>query len=74
MEVPRRQGRAHGKLVEYYDLDALKELYGGTFDGVLITRGNGEKTAVTPQDVVVALRQALLGKTDRVGVIETNPS
>ncbi|MDQ1036342.1 hypothetical protein QFZ75_002758 [Streptomyces sp. V3I8] len=65
-----------GKLVDYYDLDALKELYGGAFDGVLIARGNGKKTAVTPQDVVGALRPALLGKTeaDRVGVIDTDPS
>ena len=65
-----------GKLVEYYDRAALKELYGGAWDGVLITRGNGSKTAVTPEDVVGAMRKALLGKTeaDRVGVIETNPS
>ncbi|MGN9814028.1 hypothetical protein ACTMUQ_01625 [Streptomyces sp. SD11] len=65
-----------GKLVDYYDLPVLKELYGGAFDGVTIARGNGKKTAVTPQDVVGALRQALLGKTaaDRVGVIETNPT
>ncbi|MGC5562893.1 hypothetical protein ACPYPG_08630 [Streptomyces sp. FR-108] len=65
-----------GKLVDYYDLPALKELYGGAFDGVTIARGNGKKTAVTPQDVVVALRQALVGKTaaDRVGVIDTNPT
>ncbi|MFH8464579.1 hypothetical protein [Streptomyces sp. NPDC017991] len=67
---------ADGKLVDYYDLPALKELYGGAFDGVTIARGNGKKTAVTPQDVVGALREALLGKTatDRVGVIETNPT
>ncbi|MFG2294782.1 peptidoglycan binding domain-containing protein [Streptomyces sp. NPDC048603] len=65
-----------GKLVEKYDLEALKELYGNTFDGVLITRGNGEKTAVTPQDVAGALGKALRGKTaaERVGVIETDPS
>ncbi|GGX57012.1 hypothetical protein [Streptomyces minutiscleroticus] len=65
-----------GKLVENYDLDALQELYGATFDGVTITRGNGKKTAVTPQDVVGALRTALKGTTpaDRVGVIETDPS
>ena len=49
-------------------------MYGQTFDGVLITRGNGKKTAVTPQDVYVALRQALLSKTERVAVIETDPS
>ncbi|WP_452746376.1 hypothetical protein [Streptomyces bluensis] len=65
-----------GKLVEYYDRAALKELYGGTFDGVLITRGNGKKTPVTPEDVIGALRPALLGKTpaERTAVIETNPS
>ncbi|MEV5955505.1 peptidoglycan binding domain-containing protein [Streptomyces sp. NPDC051987] len=63
-----------GKLVDSPDLNALKELYGSTFDGVKITRAGGEKTAVTPQDVYVALRQALLSKTNRVGVIKTNPS
>ncbi|WP_393078588.1 hypothetical protein [Streptomyces sp. LN704] len=63
-----------GKLVDKPDLNALKALYGQTFDGVLITRGNGEKTAVTPQDVYGALRQALMSKTNRVAVIATNPS
>jgi hypothetical protein len=63
-----------GKLVEHYDTTALKNLYGGAWDGVLITRGNGKKTPVTPQDVISAMRKPLLGKTpaDRVGVIETN--
>ncbi|MFI5675098.1 hypothetical protein [Streptomyces cellulosae] len=65
-----------GKLVEYYDTAALKELYGGAFDGVLIARGNGTKTAVTPQDVIGAMRPALLGKTpaSRVATIDTNPT
>ncbi|WP_225838882.1 hypothetical protein [Streptomyces sp. NK08204] len=63
-----------GKLTDKPDLNALKELYGQTFDGVLITRGNGSKTPVTPQDVYVALRQALISKTNRVAVIPTNPS
>ncbi|GGS85888.1 hypothetical protein [Streptomyces griseoviridis] len=63
-----------GKLVDKPDLDALQELYGQTFDGVLITRASGEKTAVTPQDVYGALRQALLSTTDRVAVIDTDPS
>ncbi|GGW37329.1 hypothetical protein AB0E64_06340 [Streptomyces caelestis] len=64
------------KLVEYYDRAALKELYGGAWDSVLVTRGNGKKTPVTPDDVIGAMRKALLGKTaaDRVGVIDTNPS
>ncbi|GAA3824201.1 hypothetical protein GCM10022206_73240 [Streptomyces chiangmaiensis] len=64
----------NGKLVEKPDLAALKGLYGQTFDGVLITRANGSKTPVTPQDVYLALRQVLISKTDRVGVIETNPN
>ncbi|MFC7885050.1 hypothetical protein ACFUVV_24715 [Streptomyces sp. NPDC057376] len=64
----------NGKLVDKPDLNALEELYGGAFDGVLITRASGEKTPVTPQDVYGALRQALKSKTDRVAVIETDPS
>ncbi|MFE1953471.1 hypothetical protein ACFW9D_23730 [Streptomyces sp. NPDC059524] len=65
-----------GKLVETYDLKALKELYGNTFDGVLITRGTGKKTPVTPQDVAQAMGRALLGKTaaERVVEIDTNPT
>jgi hypothetical protein len=63
-----------GKLVESYDEAALKELYGGAFDGVLITRGNGQKTPVTVQDVISALRPALTSRTDRLGIIDTDPS
>ncbi|MEU6601274.1 hypothetical protein [Streptomyces flaveolus] len=64
-----------GKLVDTYDLKALKEAYGSTFDGVQIQTATG-KRGVLPQDVVSALRKALRGKTaaERVGVIETNPS
>ncbi|AWZ17235.1 hypothetical protein DRB96_39545 [Streptomyces sp. ICC1] len=65
-----------GHLVEKYDLEALKATYGNTFDGVLIMRGTGEKTAVTPQDVAGALGKALRGKTpaERTAVIDTNAS
>ncbi|MEV6669466.1 hypothetical protein [Streptomyces sp. NPDC051162] len=65
-----------GKLVDSYDLEAVKELYGTTFAGVRIQRGDGSKTEVTPQDVVGALRKALMGKTpaERIGVIPLNPS
>ncbi|MFB6617676.1 peptidoglycan binding domain-containing protein [Streptomyces sp. NPDC056367] len=65
-----------GHLVEKYDLDALKATYGNTWDGVLITRGTGEKTPVTPQDVAGALTKALRGKTtaERTVVVDTNPS
>ncbi|MCF1511086.1 hypothetical protein [Streptomyces glomeratus] len=65
-----------GKLVESYDKAALQKLYGHAFDGVLISRGTGKKTPVTVEDVIGALRPALLGKTTatRVGTIDTNPS
>ncbi|MEU9028514.1 hypothetical protein AB0D46_13395 [Streptomyces sp. NPDC048383] len=63
-----------GRLVEKYDLEALKATYGNAFDGVMITRGTGAKTAVTPEDVAGALGKALKGKTaaERIAVIETN--
>ncbi|MFD0317119.1 hypothetical protein [Streptomyces flavalbus] len=63
-----------GKLVESYDKAALKELYGSTFDGVQITRATGDKTPVTVEDVIGALRLALKSTTDRTAVIETNPN
>ncbi|MFI1503625.1 hypothetical protein [Streptomyces sp. NPDC020597] len=63
-----------GKLVESYDKAALKELYGGAFNGVLITRGTGQKTPVTVEDVISALRPALISTTNRVGIIDTDPS
>lgn len=64
-----------GKLVETYDKTALQNLYGHAFDGILISRGNGKKLPVTVDDVISALRPALLGKTsaERVGTIGTNP-
>ncbi|MBW1602934.1 peptidoglycan binding domain-containing protein [Streptomyces sp. JJ66] len=63
-----------GTLVDHYDLEALESLYGSTFDGVLVTRGDGSQTPVTPQDVAGALRTALT-ETDpaqRVAVIPLN--
>ncbi|MFD9411186.1 hypothetical protein ACFWBN_29750 [Streptomyces sp. NPDC059989] len=63
-----------GHLVEKFDLEALKETYGNTFDGITITRGTGAKTAVTPQDIAGALGKALRGKTaaERTVVVDTN--
>ncbi|MEU9236703.1 peptidoglycan binding domain-containing protein [Streptomyces subrutilus] len=63
-----------GHLVEKFDLEALKETYGNTFDGITIARGTGAKTAVTPQDVAGALGKALRGKTpaERTVVVDTN--
>ncbi|MER7567603.1 hypothetical protein ABTZ93_32290 [Streptomyces sp. NPDC097941] len=64
-----------GKLVETYDLEALKEAYGTTFAGVQINGASGKRD-VLPQDVASALGKALRGKTaaDRIVVIDTNPS
>ncbi|MFE5918419.1 hypothetical protein [Streptomyces sp. NPDC056468] len=64
-----------GKLVDTYDLKALKEAYGATFDGVQINGASGKRD-VLPQDVASALRKALRGKTaaERTVTIDTNPS
>lgn len=64
-----------GKLVETYDLEALKEAYGSVFDGVKVKAATGERD-VLPQDVVSVLRKVLLGKTtaERTGAIDTDPS
>ncbi|MEU6081531.1 hypothetical protein [Streptomyces sp. NPDC047108] len=65
----------NGRLVEVYDRAALKKLYGSTFEGVLITKGDGSKKPVSPEDVAAALAKALRGKTpeERIGVIPVNP-
>ncbi|GAA3743035.1 hypothetical protein [Streptomyces tremellae] len=59
-----------GKLVDSYDLKALKEAYGSAFDGVTVKRADGSSTAVTPQDVADQLRVALRGKTPEQRVRE----
>ncbi|MFP3988120.1 hypothetical protein U9R90_11545, partial [Streptomyces sp. E11-3] len=65
-----------GKLTPKYDLEALQELYGTTFDGVLVTKGDGSKKQLSPQEVAAAAGQALVGKTpqERIVTIPTNPS
>ncbi|MFH9986595.1 hypothetical protein [Streptomyces luteogriseus] len=64
-----------GKLVDTYNLKALQEAYGQTFEGVRIEGASGKRD-VLPQDVVAALRKALRGKTpaERIGVIDTKPN
>lgn len=64
-----------GRLVDTYDLEVLEELYGSTFDGVLIERGDGSRTPVQPEDVAGVLSQ-ILRETDpeqRVGYIDLAP-
>ncbi|MDX3238294.1 hypothetical protein PV392_21905 [Streptomyces sp. ME03-5709C] len=48
-----------GNLTPYIDRKVLKDLYGGAFDGVLVERGDGSRTAVTPEDVASAMLPAL---------------
>lgn len=64
-----------GKLVDTYDLKALQQAYGATFDGVQINGASGKRD-VLPQDVASALRKALRGKTaaERTVTIDTDPS
>ncbi|WP_052867679.1 hypothetical protein [Streptomyces niger] len=66
----------NGKLVEYYDRPALKALYGETFEGVMVTKGDGSKKPVSVEEVASAVGQALRGTTaaQRVVTIPTNPS
>lgn len=66
----------NGTLQVHYNTVELKKLYGNVFDGILIQRGNGDKTPVQPTDVAVAMNKALIGKTpaERIGVIETDAS
>ncbi|MDX6349316.1 MAG: hypothetical protein QOF84_4106 [Streptomyces sp.] len=49
----------NGELTPHIDLTVLKSLYGHAFDGILLQRGDGSKTAVTPQDVASAMLPAL---------------
>jgi hypothetical protein len=44
-----------GQLTLHFDLQVLQQLYGNSFAGVLLERGDGSKTPVTPQDVASAM-------------------
>lgn len=54
-----------GTLTLHIDLTVLQSLYGNAFQGVLLERGNGSKTPVTPQDVASAMLPEL-SKTEPV--------
>lgn len=54
---------SNGELVPYYDRPALKQLYGDTFNGVLLTKGDGSKKPVTVEEVASAVGRALQGTT-----------
>ncbi|MEU9121420.1 hypothetical protein AB0C96_16465 [Streptomyces sp. NPDC048506] len=52
-----------GELVPYYDRAVLRELYGDTFNGVLLTKGDGSKKPVSVEEVASAVGKALQGTT-----------
>ncbi|WP_329146763.1 hypothetical protein OIU91_15430 [Streptomyces sp. NBC_01456] len=64
----------NGGLVPYYDRPALKALYGDTFNGVQVTKGDGSKHPVSVEEVASAVGRALLGTTpsERVQTIATD--
>ncbi|MFI6951151.1 hypothetical protein [Streptomyces sp. NPDC050422] len=53
-----------GKLVDHYDKKAIEELCGSVFDGIMVTKADGTKHQVGPDDVAFAMKGALLGKTE----------
>ncbi|MEO3845048.1 hypothetical protein [Streptomyces sp. B22F1] len=66
------QATPDGKLAPKFDLEKLEELYGSTFDGLMVQRGDGSTTEITPNDVASAM-MGPLRETDpakRVGVID----
>ncbi|MFE3515137.1 hypothetical protein [Streptomyces sp. NPDC059166] len=52
-----------GKLIPVYNTKAIDTLLDGVFDGVMITKGDGQKHEVSSTDVAQAMQGALLGKT-----------
>lgn len=66
----------NGALVPYYDRPALKTLYGDTFNGVEVTKGDGSKHPVSVEEVASAVGRALLGTTpsERIQTIATDGS
>ncbi|MFJ1600474.1 hypothetical protein [Streptomyces sp. NPDC088261] len=65
-----------GKLVEYYDRKAIDQLLEGVFDGITITRADGQEHPVNSADVALAMQKALRGKTpaERTQEIDLDPS
>ncbi|WP_411574402.1 hypothetical protein [Streptomyces fradiae] len=63
------------RLEPYYDKKAIDRLLDGTFDGVMITKGDGRQHQLSADDVAAAMHKALLGKTeaDRTVTIELDP-
>jgi hypothetical protein len=61
-----------GKLVAVYDREAIDTLLDGVFDGVMITKGDGQKHQVSSTDVAQAMQGALLGRTPAERTVSIN--
>ncbi|MEU1483057.1 hypothetical protein [Streptomyces sp. NPDC005752] len=61
-----------GKLVAVYDREAIDKLLDGVFDGIMITKGDGQKHQVSPTDVAQAMQGALLGRTTAERTVSIN--
>ncbi|MET7759387.1 hypothetical protein ABZT27_32510 [Streptomyces sp. NPDC005389] len=66
---------AGGRLEAVYDTKAIERLLDGAFKGIMITKADGTKQEVSPDDVASVMREALLGKTkaERTKTIDLNP-
>ncbi|WP_395363224.1 hypothetical protein ACHGLA_23985 [Streptomyces sp. YH02] len=64
-----------GRLVAVYDTKAIERLLDGAFKGIMITKADGTKQEVSPEDVASVMGEALLGKTkgERTKTIDLNP-
>ncbi|MFJ8392726.1 hypothetical protein [Streptomyces sp. NPDC094144] len=63
-----------GKLVDHYDKKAIDTLCEGVFDGIMITKSDGSKHQLSADDVALAMKGALVGKTpvERTVTIDLN--
>lgn len=52
-----------GKLVDHYDKKAIDTLCEGVFDGIMITKSDGAKHQLSADDVALAMKGALVGRT-----------
>lgn len=53
-----------GRLEPYYDKKAIERLLDGTFDGVMVAKGDGTKHQLSADDVAAAMHKALRGRTE----------
>ncbi|MFC9249236.1 hypothetical protein ACFT7S_35935 [Streptomyces sp. NPDC057136] len=61
-----------GRLVDYYDKQAIDTLLDGVFDGVMAVKADGKKHQVGADDVAQAMKTALAGRTDAERTVTIN--